>query len=172
MSQLSASAARTIRTAVVKPAPVVAVKPAPALAPVPAPKPPEEPREINVIGPRKLVRPTLPARALRDRRFERRDEPTLSWHASIAASASPQESSHAESFYFQKQVQAQTPMVFVLEDGEKIEGCIEWYDRHAIKVRCTSSPRPNGSRSTDLVTRALIYKSSIKYLYKASENQL
>jgi len=162
MSQLSASAARTIRTAVVKPAPVVAVKPAPALAPVPAPKPPEEPREINVIGPRKLVRPTLPARARRDR----------SWHASIAASASPQESSHAESFYFQKQVQAQTPMVFVLEDGEKIEGCIEWYDRHAIKVRCTSSPRPNGSRSTDLVTRALIYKSSIKYLYKASENQL
>ena len=172
MSQLSASAARTIRTAVVKPAPVVAVKPAPALAPVPAPKPPEEPREINVIGPRKLVRPTLPARALRDRRFERRDEPTLSWHASIAASASPQESSHAESFYFQKQVQAQTPMVFVLEDGEKIEGCIEWYDRHAIKVRCTASPRPNGSHSADHITRALIYKSSIKYLYKASENQL
>ncbi len=172
MSQISASAARTLRTAVVKPTPVAAARPAPALAPVALPTPPEEPREINVVGPRKLVRPTLPARALRDRRFERRGEPTLTWHASIAASASVQESSHAESFYFQKQVQAQTPMVFVLEDGEKIEGCIEWYDRHAIKVRCTASPRANGSRSADLVTRALIYKSSIKYLYKAGENQL
>lgn len=164
MSQLSASAARTLRTAV--------AKAAPALAPVAAPKPPEEPREINVIGPRKLIRPTLPARALRDRRFERRDEPTLSWHASVAASGAAQESSHAESFYFQKQVQAQTPMVFVLEDGEKIEGCIEWYDRHAIKVRCTASPRSSVSRGADPVTRALIYKSCVKYLYKAGENQL
>lgn len=164
MSQLSASAARTLRTAV--------AKAAPALAPVAAPKPPEEPREINVIGPRKLIRPTLPARALRDRRFERRDEPTLSWHASAAASGAAQESSHAESFYFQKQVQAQTPMVFVLEDGEKIEGCIEWYDRHAIKVRCTASPRSSVSRGADPVTRALIYKSCVKYLYKAGENQL
>ncbi len=166
MSQLSASAARPLRTAVAKPAS------APALAPVAAPRPPEEPREINVIGPRKLIRPTLPARALRDRRFERRDEPTLSWHASAAGSASAHESSHAESFYFQKQMQAQTPMVFVLEDGEHIEGCIEWYDRHAIKVRCTASPRANGQRGADPATRALIYKSSIKYLYKAGENQL
>jgi len=168
MSQLSASAARPLRTAVVKAVSALA----PVAAPVAAPRPSEEPREINVIGPRKLVRPTLPARALRDRRFERRDEPTLSWHAMAAASSAAQESSHAESFYFQKQVQAQTPMIFVLEDGEKIEGCIEWYDRHAIKVRCTASPRPNGSRGTDLVTRALIYKSCIKYLYKAGENQL
>ena len=26
-------------------------------------------------------------------------------------------------------------MVLVLEDGEQIEGCIEWYDRNALKVR-------------------------------------
>ena len=26
-------------------------------------------------------------------------------------------------------------MIFVLEDGEQIEGTIEWYDRNAIKVR-------------------------------------
>ena len=61
-------------------------------------------------------------------------------------------------------------MVFVLDDGEKIEGCIEWYDRNAIKVRCTSSPFRN-HRSSDAATRALVYKSSIKYLYKAGENQ-
>jgi sRNA-binding regulator protein Hfq len=66
------------------------------------------------------------------------------------------ESSHAEAFYFQKQIQSQTLMVFVLEDGEQIEGLIEWYDREAIKVR-------HGG------IRTLIYKSGIKYLYKASE---
>ena len=43
-------------------------------------------------------------------------------------------------------------MVFVLDDGEKIEGCIEWYDRNAIKVRCTSSPFRN-HRSSDAATR-------------------
>ena len=48
-------------------------------------------------------------------------------------------------------------MVFVLEQGEQIEGQIEWYDRDAIKVR-------HGA------TRTLIYKSSIKYLYKAGES--
>ena len=42
---------------------------------------------------------------------------------------------HAELFYLQKQIQSQTPMVFVLEDGERIDGCIEWYDRNTIKVR-------------------------------------
>ncbi len=66
------------------------------------------------------------------------------------------ESTHAEAFYFQKQAQAQTQMVFILEDGERIEGYIEWYDRNAIKVRHHG--------------RTLIYKSSIKYLYKANEN--
>lgn len=65
------------------------------------------------------------------------------------------ESSHAEAFYFQKQMQMQTPLVFVLEGDERIEGQIEWYDRNAIKVR--------NSR------RVLIYKSSIKYLYKAND---
>jgi sRNA-binding regulator protein Hfq len=63
---------------------------------------------------------------------------------------------HAELFYLQKQIQSQTPMVIVMEDGETIEGCIEWYDRHALKVRGR--------------TRMLIYKSAIKYMYKQGEN--
>ncbi len=62
----------------------------------------------------------------------------------------------AELFYLQKQIQAQTPMVIVMEDGETIEGCIEWYDRHTLKVRGR--------------TRMLLYKSAIKYLYKQGEN--
>jgi hypothetical protein len=171
MSQVPASAARALRaskspleraTAVLGP---VAAEPSTASRPQP-----EEPQELNVVGPRKLIRPTLPERAIRDRRFSRRDEPVLQWISGTAASGAVQESSHAEAFYFQKQMQAQTPMVFVLEDGETIEGCIEWYDRNAVKVRC-SSIRASGSRPSDTATRALIYKSSIKYLYKSGENQ-
>ncbi len=63
--------------------------------------------------------------------------------------------SHAEAFYLQKQIQAQTPMVIVLSDGQKVEGCIEWYDRNALKVRGK--------------LRVLVYKSAIKYMYKHGE---
>ena len=167
MSQLSASAVPTLSTskAGAKLGPVAA-KPAAKAAPAP-----EKPRQLDVMGPRKLVRPTLPDRAMRERRFARHEEPALSWHSTIAPAAATQESSHAESFYFQKQMQAHTPMVFVLEDGERIEGCIEWYDRHAIKVRCSApaSVRTGGQRP-EAMTPALIYKTSIKYLYKAGEN--
>src|SRR5271170_7742766 len=107
-------------------------------------------------GPRKLVRPTLPPRALRDGGHNIRAESPLLAHQAALATTSADEASHAEAFYFQKQMQMQTLMTFVLEDGEQIEGYIEWYDRHAIKVR-------NGSRT-------LIYKSSIKYLFKTGEN--
>jgi len=62
---------------------------------------------------------------------------------------------HAELFYLQKQIQAQTPMVIVLEDGEQIEGLIEWYDRHSIKIRGR--------------VKALVYKSAIKYMYKVGD---
>ena len=81
----------------------------------------------------------------------------LAHHTGLGLSSGPaQESTHAEAFYFQKQVQTQTLMVFVLDDGDQIEGYIEWYDRNSIKVRNSG--------------RTLIYKSSIKYLYKAGEN--
>ena len=61
----------------------------------------------------------------------------------------------AELFYLQKQIQSQTPMVIVLEDGELVEGHIEWYDRNALKVRGRA--------------KTLIYKSAIKYMYKLGE---
>ena len=62
----------------------------------------------------------------------------------------------AEQFYLQKQIQSQTPMVIVLEDGERVEGCIEWYDRNSLKVRGRS--------------KTLVYKSAIKYMYKLGDN--
>jgi sRNA-binding regulator protein Hfq len=102
--------------------------------------------ETSVAGPRKLVRPRL-AEQLPGKHRETRH---------ISAAAAPlYNSSHAEVFYFQKQMQAQTALVFVLDDGERIEGVIEWYDLHVIKVRHT--------------TRTMIYKSSIKYIFKAGE---
>jgi len=61
----------------------------------------------------------------------------------------------AELFYLQKQIHTQTPMVIVLEDGERVEGCIEWYDRNSIKVRGRM--------------KGLVYKSAIKYMYKVGE---
>jgi sRNA-binding regulator protein Hfq len=61
----------------------------------------------------------------------------------------------AELFYLQKQIQLQTQMVFILEDGARVQGIVEWYDRNSIKVRGKS--------------RVLVYKSAIKYLYKAGE---
>lgn len=63
---------------------------------------------------------------------------------------------HAELFYLHKQIQSQTPMVIVLEDGERLDGCIEWYDRNSLKIRGRS--------------RTLVYKSAIKYMYKLGDN--
>jgi RNA chaperone Hfq len=61
----------------------------------------------------------------------------------------------AELFYLQKQIQAQTPMVIVLEDGQRLEGVIEWYDRDSIKLRGRQ--------------RTLVYKSAIKYMHKQGD---
>ncbi|MFZ0629932.1 MAG: hypothetical protein WAM56_01500 [Acidobacteriaceae bacterium] len=184
MSQSSASAVRTLSAQSSKsslqrassalgavgatPQPV----PGPVAVPPPAsPAPPEHrnnTHDLDVIGPRKLIRPHLPEGFVRSRRSQRPDETPYLWHRPAPPAALAHETSSAESFYFQKQIQAQTPMVFVLDDGERIEGSIEWYDRDVIKVRCnSSSPFRHGEHAT----RILIYKSGIKYLFKAGENQ-
>jgi len=71
--------------------------------------------------------------------------------------SAPSDQTHAESFYYLKQMQAKTPMVVVLKDGETIHGVIEWYDRCCLKVNREDGPN------------LLVYKPSIKYIYK--ENQ-
>jgi sRNA-binding regulator protein Hfq len=53
-------------------------------------------------------------------------------------------------------MQAKTPMVIVLKDGEELHGVIEWYDKASLKVN-----RPDGPN-------LLVYKSYIKYMYKAA----
>ncbi len=128
------------------------------IAATPAVKAPATMPTPAVTGPRKLVRPPLLENGVAARSLARRTVSPLTAHHTVQrADQVGQESSHAEVFYFQKQVQAQTQMTIVLDDGESIEGVIEWYDRDVIKIRNSG--------------RALIYKSCIKYLYKSGENQ-
>ncbi len=62
---------------------------------------------------------------------------------SAARRNGPPEQTHAENYYYQKQIQGKTPVVVVMKDGEEVQGFIEWYDRNCIKVgeakRCRAS---------------------------------
>ena len=66
----------------------------------------------------------------------------------------PPDTTNAENFYYVKQMQAKTPMVFVLRDGETLRGTIEWYDKCCLKVNRNGEPN------------ILLYKPCIKYMYK------
>lgn len=128
-----------------------------AVPPLSSSSPSTEGTVLPITGPRKLVRPVLPERVFRNRTFLRRDDPPVLTNQRLGGNLPvfAQDSSNAEAFYFQKQIQTQTMMVIVLDDGQQLEGYIEWFDKDAIKVRGAS--------------RTLVYKSAIKYLYKAGE---
>jgi sRNA-binding regulator protein Hfq len=70
---------------------------------------------------------------------------------------SPPEQTNAEEFYYLKQMAAKTPMVVVLNDGEELNGWIEWYDKGAIKLNRSSGPN------------LLILKHNIRYMFKEEE---
>lgn len=114
-------------------------------------RPSEQEEFIN----RKLIRPSL-----NRGHFERGDNrERTNGGAVLQKKGAPPEQTHAESFYYQKQMQSRTTMVIVLKDGEEIQGWIEWYDRNCIKVNRNGQPN------------LLIYKLNVKYMYKAGENQ-
>ncbi len=126
--------------------------------------PAERPMEAEGFANRKLIRPSLnrnehshaPA-AAGDHR-ERTDRPERNDRHTGGRKTTPAEQTNAENFYYQKQMQAKTPMVIVLGDGEEIRGMIEWYDKSCIKVTRNSQ------------SNLLIYKPAIKYMYKEGEN--
>jgi len=66
----------------------------------------------------------------------------------------PPDQTNAENFYYLKQMQSKTPMVFVLKDGETLHGVIEWYDKSCLKINRDGDPN------------LLLYKSNIKYMFK------
>jgi sRNA-binding regulator protein Hfq len=70
----------------------------------------------------------------------------------------PPQDTNAEIFYYKKQIEAQVPMIIVLQDGEKIPCTIEWYDRHALKVNREGAPN------------IMLLKHNIKYMYKDPEH--
>jgi host factor-I protein len=69
----------------------------------------------------------------------------------------PPEQTNAEAFYYLKQMNAQTPMVLILADGEQLRGRIEWYDRACLKVNREGAPN------------LLVFKQHVKYIYKQEE---
>jgi sRNA-binding regulator protein Hfq len=95
---------------------------------------------------RKLIRPSL--NELKDQVNNRRGNHQQKKSA-------PPDQTNAENFYYMKQMQAKTPMIFVLKDGETLEGVIEWYDKCCLKVNREGAPN------------LLLFKPNIKYMYKA-----
>ena len=95
---------------------------------------------------RRLIRPALAE--VKERAAARSANPQTKKQA-------PPDVTNAENFYYVKQMQSKTPLVVVMHDGEELHGTLEWYDKGCIKL--TRDEGPN----------LLIYKSAIKYIYKA-----
>lgn len=93
---------------------------------------------------RKLIRPSF------NEMKEKMDSPRKAQQKR----PTPPDQTNAENFYYVKQMQAKTPMVITLKDGEVLKGSIEWYDRSCLKVNRDDGPN------------VLVYKSNIKYMYK------
>ena len=113
--------------------------------------------DSEVFGNRKLVRPALNRDRPRPENGDRRQRSERAPSPANGKKIAPPEQTHAENFYYQKQMQTKTPMVLVLQDDEEIHGIIEWYDKYCLKVNRAGEPN------------LLIYKPSIKYMYKESE---
>ena len=95
---------------------------------------------------RRLIRPPL---------AEMKERAAKSANTAQAKKQAPPDDTNAENFYYVKQMQSKTPLVVVLHDGEELHGTLEWYDKGCLKL--TREEGPN----------LLVYKSAIKYIYKA-----
>lgn len=119
--------------------------------------------EPESYGNRKLIRPSLNREQARviEAAAERRERPVRAAERSSNGTAkkpAPAEQTHAENFYYQKQMQSKTAMVVVTREGEELRGIIEWYDKNCIKLNRSSGE-----------SNLLIYKSSIRYMFKEGE---
>lgn len=118
-----------------------------------------EPTQEEFIN-RKLIRPSLSAPTPRTEPVsERRERLERTDRMPAMRKVSSPDQTHAENFYYQKQMQSKTMVVVVLKDGEQVQGLIEWYDRNCIKLTRHGA------------SNLLLYKPSIRYMYKASESR-
>ncbi len=69
----------------------------------------------------------------------------------------PPYDTHAENYYYLKQMNKKTRMAVVFNDGQVVEGFVEWYDRNCFKLNREGAPN------------LLVYKNGIKYLYKVED---
>jgi sRNA-binding regulator protein Hfq len=69
----------------------------------------------------------------------------------------PPYDTHAENYYYLKQMNKKMRMAVVFQDGEVVEGFVEWYDGHCFKLNREDAPN------------LLVYKANIKYLYKVED---
>lgn len=89
---------------------------------------------------RKLIKPNLEEIKKYTRRDTRKKPPTYK--------------THAENYYYVKQMNNKTHMVIELITGEAFKCKIEWYDEKCIKVKREDEKN------------FILFKSSIKYMYK------
>ena len=71
----------------------------------------------------------------------------------------PPTDTFAENYYYLKQMSKKIPMAVVFNDGQVIEGYIEWYDRNCIKLNRDNAPN------------LLVFKAGVKYMYKLNEGK-
>ena len=91
---------------------------------------------------RKLIRPDMTA--ARDAAASGRKKP-------------PADNTAAEAYYYKKQMEAKTPVVISLVDGETVRGVIEWYDAACVKLHRKGAPN------------LLIFKHAIRYMHKEGD---
>jgi len=70
----------------------------------------------------------------------------------------PPYKTHAENYYYIKQMNNRTPMVIHLMDGTVLNGRIEWYDEKCIKLKIENS-----------LNSYILFKQVIKYMHKDPE---
>ncbi len=102
---------------------------------------------------RRLIRPSM--NEMKEQRSTAPSHAPAPVHKDGPKKVLPPDQTNAENFYYLKQMQSKTPMTIVLKDGEMLKGVIEWYDKTCLKVNREGDPN------------LLIYKSNIKYMYKA-----
>lgn len=66
----------------------------------------------------------------------------------------PPYKTHAENYYYVKQMNYHTPLIVELLDGEKVSCKLEWYDERCLKIK-----RPDGNTM-------IVFKAQIKFIYK------
>ena len=107
---------------------------------------------------RRLVRPTVAVSELAhatDHAPPPKHKPAA--QTRLARSLAPPSATRAEAYYYLKQISTVTPMVFHLDNQDRVTGIIEWYDRDCLKIQREDAPD------------VLLYKKSIRLMYKLED---